>query len=103
MPRCPNGTRRNKRTGECERYTRKSKTRKSPAQRSTLTDAELDEIISQFNFSADKMAELAKLRPRMKRMRYSKKYVSCFGEKPKNLHAMMFNKIACWGKYGEDI
>ena len=50
-----------------------------------------------------KMAELAKLRPRMKRMRYSNKYVSCFHGKPKNLRAMMFEKIACWGKYGEDI
>ena len=98
MPRCPKGTRRNKRSGECERYTRKSKT-----QRSTLTDAELDEIISEFNFSPDKLSELAKLRPRMKRMRYSKKYVSCYGEKPQNLHALMFAKISCWAKYGEDI
>lgn len=104
MPRCPNGTRRSKKTGNCEPKGSRSKTAKrSPvASRKTISDKELDEIIQSIPLDEPKRAQLESMRPKLKQMKFSKSYKSCFtGNPTKNLEAMIQDKIFCWSKYGD--
>ena len=112
MPRCPNGTRRSRKTGSCSskssrsRTTKRSRSRTTKrslvASRKTISDEDLDEIIRAIHLNETKLVELESMRPTLKQMKFSKSYKSCFtGKATKNLEAMIQDKIFCWSKYGD--
>lgn len=89
--RCPNGTRRNPKTGVCESQSRKSK----------LSDSQIEEIINDHNsFSPEEKVEV---RLQLKKLTPEKEYVSCFGERPKDLFSQAIAKSQCWAKYRDPI
>jgi hypothetical protein len=130
MPRCPNGSRRNKKTGECVSTAKKSSPVKSPSpvtkkrrcpngtrrNKSTgecvgkngKTSRLEHTLISKHyfdkfmpNLSPEKQKYLVDNMHKLQRMQYDPKYISCFtGKKTKNQFAMIDDKIYCWNKYG---
>ena len=117
MHRCPNGTRRSKKTGNCEskssrktrcsngtRRSKKTGNCESKSSKKTISNESLDFIIGSMNLSADKVAELNKMRPMLKKIKYTKAYKSCFtGKSTRDIDDMIATKIQCWAKYGDDI
>ena len=118
MSRCPNGTRRNKKSGNCEpkRVTSSRqrhaviqrhavrKTRSASAPKKSISKQSLDDIIDSMDLDPTKRAELEEMKPALKRMKYSKSYKSCFtGKSTRNIEDMISAKIQCWAKYGDDI
>ena len=124
MPRCPNGTRRNKKSGNCEpKRTTASrqrhavlqrhaviqrhavrKTRSASAPKKSISKQSLDDIIDSMDLDPTKRAELEEMKPALKRMKYSKSYKSCFtGKSTRNIEDMISAKIQCWAKHGDDI
>ena len=106
MPRCANGTRKNKKTGACEPYrknspkksspkTRKSRTPKRQAKKH-LSDAEIDSVISM----TGTQAYASVLRPQLAKLTYNSRYISCFGDKLTNLFDQAVDRVQCWRKYG---
>jgi hypothetical protein len=95
--RCPKGTRRNKKTGDCERQRGKKG--------NTLISTEnLDDIIDSVQLNPEKRLELEAMKPQLKNMKYDPSYISCFtGKKTRDLIHMIETKIQCWAKYGDDI
>lgn len=122
MPRCPKGTRRNKKSGNCEpkktstKGTRQNKktgdyeentssVSKGKKRNTLITTEDLDNIIdSAVQLSSDKRSELEAMKPRLRIMKYDPNYISCFtGNKTRDLINMIETKIQCWAKYGDDI
>lgn len=118
MPRCPNGTRRNKKTGLCKRKrchvgTRKNrKTQKcepkkirkitpllppTPESLSTrLTKEEIDAIIIETGANPDEV------RVKLENVTFDPNYVSAFTGNPvTNLYAQAVDKVFAWRKYGD--
>ena len=96
--RCPNGTRRNKTTGNCEKAGSVS------SSSSKLTASDIKSILSEsgvhFNNGADKRMITARLRT----LKYDPDYQSCWDGKPqRDLYAQALAKIQCWSKYGDLI
>lgn len=155
MPRCPNGTRRNKKTGECEKHTGNKKTsasakrpspqpvksrqkrcpngtrrnkksgeceKKLPARLANikmptepramspklnarhLSNAEIDELmeINMDDYDDDDY-DKEDIRRRLKNLTFDPKYVSCFGEKHKDLFSQANAKLECWNKYSDEF
>jgi hypothetical protein len=89
--RCPNGTRRNKTTGNCE-----------SSKSSKLTASDIKSILSDSGVHAaeDKRMITAKL----KQMTYDPNYESCWDGKPqRDLYTQALAKVQCWGKYGDSF
>lgn len=112
MSRCPNGTRRNKKTGNCEpkgtnhrcpRGTCRNKKTGNCVQ-SKISDAELTKIFNSMVLRPEERKELEQMRPIFRNMRYKKSYKSCFtGESTRDIYDMISTKISCWVKYDDDI
>jgi hypothetical protein len=101
MPRCKNGTRRNKKTGTCQPYkkgspkTRKARTpRRSPKKH--LSDADIETVLRVTKTEIYGPI----LRPQLKKLTYHARYVGCFGDKPENLYEEALDRVECWRKYG---
>lgn len=87
---CKKGTRRNKQTGECEEL--------------YISEPDLNEIIDSFYVSDDKKRELEELKPQLRKIKYNRRYKSCFTNKPAvHIYELIQSKIACHLKYGDDI
>jgi hypothetical protein len=95
--RCPKGTRRNKQTGDCERQRGKKG--------NTLISAEnLDDIIEENVLDPQQRVEIEAMKPQLKNMKYDPSYKCCFtGRKTKDLIDMIKSKVQCWVKYGDDF
>jgi hypothetical protein len=116
MPRCKKGTRKNKKTGECEPYDKNAQKRntcKKGTRRNKQTgeceelyisEADLNEIIHSFDISEDKRRELEELKPYLRKIKYNRRYKSCFTNKPAvHIYELIQSKIACHLKYDDDI
>jgi len=114
MPRCKNGTRRNKKSGNCEPKRASTRCPKSTRRNKKtyicetvrITDTKLNEIINNLkpNMTDEKIMQLERMRPTLKKIKYSKSYKSCFtGKATRDIIDMIETKIACWSKYGDDI
>ncbi len=104
MPRCPNGTQKNRKTGICEKSSKKSPKTISMRPKNTISKEDLDQIIHNNIISETRMKELSVYIPKLKRMRYNKKYISCFTDQPtRDLYNMIETKIQCWAKYDDPI
>jgi hypothetical protein len=104
LPRCPNGTRRNRRSKRCEPLGANGTRSRSP-KRKTITNEEFNHILNSFpELSEVHRIKLEELRPRLLRMKYKKNYISCFTGMPtKNAVDMVHTRVSCWLKYGDDI
>jgi hypothetical protein len=106
MPRCKNGTRRNKKTGLCQPYKKgspsksSSKTRKArtPRRRPNkhLSDADIETVMR----VTGTQVYSPMLRPQLEKLTYHPKYIGCFGDKPANLYEEAVDRVECWLKYG---
>ena len=97
--RCKKGTRRNKKTTFCETYTKSSKS-STKATKTHLSEKEVDEIISE-NYHYDKKttAEIKILvKMELSNLTFDKQYKSCFGNRHKNLYQQAIGKIAMFQK-----
>ena len=104
MPRCPKGTRRNKKSGNCESKGSTRSSRSPVVSKKPISDSALDDIIDSMNIDSEKRAELEKMKPALKKMKYSKSYKSCFtGKSTRDVEDMIATKIQCWAKYGDNI
>ena len=101
--RCPNGTRRDKKTGVClpQRLAPKpmptKPMRHSPnSSAHHLSENEIDELMRMNNLEGnDNIREL------LRTLTFDEKYVSCFSEKQKTLFLQANAKLQCWNKYGD--
>lgn len=110
-PRCQKGTRRNKKTGNCEKSTKKrcpngsrrnKTTGNCESKSSKLTASDIKSILSDSGVHAaeDKRMITAKLR----QITYDPSYESCWDGKPqRDLYAQALAKVQCWAKYGDSF
>lgn len=100
--RCPKGTRRNKKTGDCEEKT--SSGPKGKKGNTLITTDNLDDIIESVQLNPEKRLKIEAMKPRLKTMKYDPSYISCFtGKKTRDLIHMIETKVQCWAKFGDDI
>ena len=113
LPRCKNGTRRNKKTKQCEpSHTKTKKTTntntktKTKTKRTANNDSqyisqhELEQILREINLSPAEMEEIKSSIERLKHTRFTKRYKSCFtGNPTRDAEDMVRTKLQCWTKY----
>ena len=102
--RCPNGSRFDKKTNGCTKATTRTKGKKSTEK---LTSEQFDQIVDYYRFKQSdpkKYAEIVKLKPKILKLKYDENYISSFtGEKTKNIYDMVHAKVGEWSKYGDPI
>lgn len=121
MPRCPKGTRKNKKTGVCESNEKSDvvKKRTTLARKvgvktsKKLTDNEINNLSTHYatewfndnEYETDKTIDVIKseLVASLKKIKYDKNYTSCFGEKRDTVYGQAVSKLECWMKYGDII
>jgi hypothetical protein len=117
MPRCPNGTRRNKKTGtckaqkRCKRGTRRDKKTSrcvrhqsasiGSAKPGRLSTENVEKVIQQTGISSH--PEVGIVRQQLKKLTLESDFTSCFGEKLTTLFSQAIAKVQCWRKYGDPI
>jgi hypothetical protein len=96
--RCKNGTRKNKKTGLCESHSvnRTRTPRKQTPLENGLSEVEIDFIIKNTNSSNFEY----ELRPQLRRIKLNKKYKSCWGDKLVTLYDQALDRVECWRKHG---
>jgi hypothetical protein len=102
MPRCKNGTRRNKKTGNCEKKSSVGTKRVYSPIKSAfpqLTSSDIENILKEYNIT--NTSDKRMLTKKLKKMKYNPNYESCWDGKPgRNLYEQATEKVSCWNKYG---
>ena len=102
MPRCPNGSRRNKKTGNCEKKIPKSVTQKKKISFPPLTVSDIETILNEFNIEDANDKHM--ITKKLKKMKYDPTYQSCWDGKPgRDLYSQAREKVSCWAKYGDKL
>lgn len=102
--RCPKGSRRNRKTGACRRHNKTVSLSKDRVETLLSRTDILNYIDAHRNLSSEQRNYLLEKVPALQRMKYDKKHLSCFTNKPTlNRRAMVNSKIDCYLKYGDDI
>lgn len=92
MSRCQNGTRRNKKTGNCEPHSKGTH---------TLSTSEINQLIKDTHVESKEKKEIRK---KLKTLKHQKRYKDCFtGKLVKELYGQAYSKILCHFKYRDPI
>lgn len=111
MPRCKNGTRRNKKTGNCEsrKVSSHSKTRHSSLKpKRLLTKNEIDtlvnELLNMYCISSyDQKSDIKYTISNLHLLKYDPNYVSDFSGKKEDPHQQVMDKLYSYWKGDTDL
>ena len=112
--------RRNRKSNVCNKRKGKFNTRKrvrrnaTPSKRKikggspeVITDTELDKIIRNIKLDAindaEKIRQINDMKPRLSKLKFNPKYISCFGYPVKDIEQMIAAKLQCFVRSEGDI
>jgi chromosome segregation ATPase len=65
-----------------------------------LSEEDIDDLIERYNITS----EVDIIKEKLRNLKYDNKYKSCFtGEKFRNLYELADDKLACYGKYSDEL